>query len=665
MHRTSRHIAASTSGFSAIFLCLLLTLIIPTPPNGPLTPVEAQEPTVCLVVSEELYEPLVPWLERWAQDVENMGYNARIIQFDGETAEELRCTLSQVRGIVGALLVGHLPTAFYELNWYDEWSDTWFKEKFPCDLYFMDLDGVWLDTDRDYAFDMHGGNIYPEIWVGRLWPPANSIQDQINLLRIYFNKLHAYNVGGYTLPNRMLAYIDDEFVEDAADVERAASSVYSNITVITDFETTRAEDYLARLEEGWSLITLGVHGGPDSHFFEVNMEFEDRPLRSWQIKSVNPKAYFFVLDSCENARYTENDYIAGWYVFSDYGLAAVSSTKIWAGIYYYDEFFPYLTDGLGNAVLHWLDYEIRSGDQPQWYYGITIIGDPLLRPINPSVDSDGDHLSDSFERGLGFTSPNSWDSDGDGKSDYWDLIVNQDSDEDGLDYYEEVSVYGTDPYNPDSDGDGLKDGEEKLLGTNPLNVDSDGDSLTDSYEVDGGLDPLSQDTDGDGLLDPKELELGTNATNPDTDGDGLGDSEELEMGTEPLNEDTDGDGAPDGEELNIGTSPLIPDTDGDGLKDGEELRRGTSPLKRDTDGDVWIDSIDLMPTDLLIPNAPLAGFVLALAVIVGFTLRRQLRREEEAIPVQVGPVYRWVCPCCGNPLPPGAIYCPYCGCRVR
>lgn len=65
------------------------------------------------------------------------------------------------------------------------------------------------------------------------------------------------------------------------------------------------------------------------------------------------------------------------------------------------------------------------------------------------VDSDRDGLNDDQEKTLG-TDPNNADTDGDGVSDY-----------------NEVMIYHTDPLNPDSDGDGWTDGEEIQNGFDP------------------------------------------------------------------------------------------------------------------------------------------------------------------------------------------------------
>ncbi|MCL4691360.1 MAG: FG-GAP repeat protein [Candidatus Hydrogenedentes bacterium] len=156
------------------------------------------------------------------------------------------------------------------------------------------------------------------------------------------------------------------------------------------------------------------------------------------------------------------------------------------------------------------------------------------------------------------------DSGGPGRGAVWVLslegvVVNQDSDGDGLLDSDETDIYGTDPSIADTDGDGLTDGEEVLVyGTNPLLEDCDEGGIADGWEVlVDGTDPLNPlddivDSDGDGLLDGVEITLAAGGDCPD-----------------PLVFDSDGDGLSDGEEyLTWQTSLCDPDTDGDGVDDG-------------------------------------------------------------------------------------------------
>ena len=108
-----------------------------------------------------------------------------------------------------------------------------------------------------------------------------------------------------------------------------------------------------------------------------------------------------------------------------------------------------------------------------WTWGARV--PPAILATDGPIDSDGDGLSDEYERRI-----------------------------------------GTDPYNPDTDGDGLNDGEEVLTyKTDPLNPDSDFDLLRDGDEVKvHGTDPLNRDTDAGGVIDGHEvLEDKTNPLN--------------------------------------------------------------------------------------------------------------------------------------------------------
>ena len=123
-----------------------------------------------------------------------------------------------------------------------------------------------------------------------------------------------------------------------------------------------------------------------------------------------------------------------------------------------------------------------------------------------------------------------------------------DADGDGLVDQAEVLI-GTSPTDKDSDGDGISDGYEKLrLGTDPTLADSDGDNVADSAELARGTDPTSADsnkdgrvdggdtspdTDADGLSDLLEQILGTRIDSIDSDGDGATDFLEYVSGLDP------------------------------------------------------------------------------------------------------------------------------------
>ncbi len=110
-------------------------------------------------------------------------------------------------------------------------------------------------------------------------------------------------------------------------------------------------------------------------------------------------------------------------------------------------------------------------------------------------DSDGDGVM-NLDEYLNNANPNSADTDGDGLSDYAEIMEHQtdprhdDSDSDGLSDHDEIMTHGSNPLNPDSDGDGLSDADEILLYFTDVNsADSDHDNVDDRTEVSRGTDP--------------------------------------------------------------------------------------------------------------------------------------------------------------------------------
>ncbi|GIF63900.1 hypothetical protein Ais01nite_19350 [Asanoa ishikariensis] len=213
-------------------------------------------------------------------------------------------------------------------------------------------------------------------------------------------------------------------------------------------------------------------------------------------------------------------------------------------------------DAIEHAAEAW-----ASGFKVLKQFGITYTGDrdadgvvdgvelrfgssPLL------VDSDRDELTDKFEitQLVGFTRPNSYDTDADAISD-----AAEDVDQDGLTNLDEQRI-GTSPTNPDTDGDGVNDGTEVSRGSNPLVADQ----------------PRGPPLPGD--VPP----INPQPTGVDTDGDGVPDLVEEDNGSDPAKPDTDGDGLSDGTELDYLISALFQDTDGDGLRDDYEIANAES-----------------------------------------------------------------------------------------
>lgn len=140
---------------------------------------------------------------------------------------------------------------------------------------------------------------------------------------------------------------------------------------------------------------------------------------------------------------------------------------------------------------------------------------PASKPYEYFYDSDGDGLENGLERRFGLDP------------------FKADWRQEGL---------------PDSDSDLVPDANEVVMGTDPLKRDTDGDGFSDYVEILQGLDPKDadiphkqskqppsdEDNDKDGLTNEQEVQYGTQFDNPDSDGDGYLDGEEVSHGYNPL-----------------------------------------------------------------------------------------------------------------------------------
>ncbi|BDB52317.1 hypothetical protein GENT11_06290 [Flavobacterium ammonificans] len=247
---------------------------------------------------------------------------------------------------------------------------------------------------------------------------------------------------------------------------------------------------------------------------------------------------------------------------------------------------PYDIDSDGDGIPDTIE-KGANGNAP-----VDTDGDNI--PDYLDLDSDGDGISDAIEKGPNGTTP--IDTDGDGIADYKDL----DSDNDGISDAIEKGP-GTTPVDTDGDGtpdyrdtdsdnDGMSDTIEKEPTATPVDtdsdetpdyrdLDSDNDGISDAIEKGPGTTPV--DTDGDNIPDYRDL---------DSDGDGISDAIEKGPGATPV--DTDGDGIPDYRDT---------DSDNDGISDANEKGSGATPV--DTDGDGLPDYRDLDSDNDGIPDA--------------------------------------------------------------
>jgi hypothetical protein len=102
---------------------------------------------------------------------------------------------------------------------------------------------------------------------------------------------------------------------------------------------------------------------------------------SQDIQDRDPSVLFYNLFACGPGRFTDENYLAGAYVFhTTYGLITIASSKS-GSMLNFDDFNQPLSEGksIGEAFRKWFDaqapYQLW---EKEWYYGMVVFGDPTL-----------------------------------------------------------------------------------------------------------------------------------------------------------------------------------------------------------------------------------------------------------------------------------------------
>lgn len=362
---------------------------------------KTQGNNICIVVNANLYPDIVSSLSVFLFDLESEGYNTNVYTAynDGDEQALRNLLISEwtTREIEGAIFIGDLALAWYELTEPESWGGR--HVEFSIDLYYMDLDGGWTDSDSDGKYDDHTGSLHADIWVGRL--SAHTLTyfgaDQVPLMNDYFEKNHKYRMGGLRLEDRALAYLDDDWHTTGWEYDLQLAHPVTH--AVTDIYETTNIDYRDRLKElannRYESLLVTVHSTPQRHAFD-NGDGSSSDFYNYWIEQFSMQVHFYNLFACSNCRHTSSDYMGGWYILqSKYGLLAMGTTKT-GSMLQFDDYYQPLGQGqtFGEAYKSWAIQNMETGagqDSRAWFYGNLILGDPTLkisRFLPPIVDGD-------------------------------------------------------------------------------------------------------------------------------------------------------------------------------------------------------------------------------------------------------------------------------------
>jgi len=360
--------------------------------------ITSRQNIVDLLVNAGIYPEITSEINRFAQDLINDGYSVQVDTISGMSHTTLRNHLAGITGLVGAIFIGELPVVWFETNGFGNW------EEFPHDLFFCDLNGNYIDSDGDGIYDNHTGDINPEIWVGRIYCRNLTWDNEIGLLKKYFQKNHLYRVDSLSLPQRALTFIDDDW---SYWTTCGLDLIYSDIIVINDGYQTIASNYRNELLQDFEWLHLCAHSSPWGHTFLYPTGGYRGTVFNYEIFTLQPHALFYNLFACSGTRFVEENYSAGWYLFTEpYGLVVVGSTKT-GGMLYFEDFYGPIGQqnlSIGDGFKQW--FTLWGNIDWDWFYGMNILGDPSLKPRGMKTKIYHEEISQNFEKStLNWASP--------------------------------------------------------------------------------------------------------------------------------------------------------------------------------------------------------------------------------------------------------------------
>ena len=346
-----------------------------------------------IIVKENIFSAMPSYIVRYAHDIHNTyGCAVDIVSVNGENASQIKSLIQNYStNLNGAVLVGNIAyTYFYHPDSIVRGDTIWKHETFPCDYYYMDLNGNWgLQTGQVNTYDTHTMDVKPEIFVGRI-NTSTMGRNEIQELKWYFDRNHKYWTGhkalqkqrGLTFTGPDWASSSLEFIEGVSPLY--GSNYYDQVYGINNFTKANYCTYLQ--DNDYEFVQLACHSNVQHHNFKTT---SDSILRYSKIDSLQTKQIGYNLFCCHACDWTDcstlpclgESYLYGMNNNSS-TLALVGSTKT-GGMLGLRKFYNPLGSGkcIGQAFKEW--WINRWGTNHNhythhWAYGMVILGDPLV-----------------------------------------------------------------------------------------------------------------------------------------------------------------------------------------------------------------------------------------------------------------------------------------------
>lgn len=346
---------------------------------------------ILVIVKNNIFSSMPMYIIRYAHDINNAyGCEVYIYSVSGETEDDIKSLLIENSiNLSGAVFIGDIIPAYYHNEEMTVNGTDWAAETWPCDLFYMDLDGLWeMAQDGTGCYITHIENVKPEIFVGRI-NTAGMGRNEIAEMKYYFDRNHNYWTGKKPL-NKRKALTFTEFDWNNSTFWNCVSPLYgSNNYDVVKANQFISEDYLNYLQnDDYEFIQIACHSSYNSHKF-IRPNVDSSYIYSANIYNTLKKQIGYNLFCCKACNwmfYSFSPCLGESYLYginnNSSTLALIGSTKI-GGLLGFTYFYNPLGSGkcIGEAIKQWWINccgSSHSTYETLWHYGLTIMGDPLV-----------------------------------------------------------------------------------------------------------------------------------------------------------------------------------------------------------------------------------------------------------------------------------------------
>jgi len=242
--------------------------------------------------------------------------------------------------------------------------------------------------ERRSIYESHMGHVTPEIFVGRISPGWNLNKElRIKQIKRYLERNHTeWGKLVQQTDTHGLTYTDKDWDNDdfTKSLGFLCDARYDAITLANGFS---GENYLHKLgEPRYDFIQFACHSWYHTHIPSVGTRIPCAMLEQHAVKAKSLNLF-----CCSAARWTMSNNLASSYIFSPNSRAIrlVGSSKV-GSMLDFQHFYSWLAKGcgFGIALKEWWGSAVggqHSKSEISWFYGLTIIGDPVMPLLKMGV----------------------------------------------------------------------------------------------------------------------------------------------------------------------------------------------------------------------------------------------------------------------------------------